>query len=247
MCFVVQGHQDKVLTFRKSTQWCPYECNKEHNSRKIGFIADIGATIFSAQGYQVNFVTLPIKRGYIGVRDGSLTGILGLYKSDAPDLIFNQVPIGRSVNEFIVRKSDNWQYKSTDSLLLLDNKGLTIAEGISYPEFKSFIIEHPEKVTKITGYTTLERTIKMIIQGHTQTLYEDKLVLQYVEDQTNWTDTLRYAGSDGVFTDVFVGFSPVHQEESRKLAKILDQGIVELRASGKLMEILRRYNLSDWQ
>jgi len=245
--FVAQAQQDKILTFRKSTQWCPYECDEAKNNQQSGFIADIVRIVFTARGYQVKFDTSPIKRGYLLVRNGSLTGILGLYKSDAPDFIYNTLPIGRSVNEFIVRANDTWRYENIDSLLLLENKGLTIAKGVSYPQFDTFILENPHKVTKITGYTTLERTIKMITLGYTQTLYEDKLVLQYLAHQTNWTKALKYAGSDHVFTDVFVGFSPVYPAKSQELAKMLDLGIAELRNSGQLDEILKRYNIEDWQ
>jgi len=245
--FVVQAQQDKILTFRKSTQWCPYECDEAKNNQKSGFVADIVRTVFTAQGYQVKFDTAPIKKAYLKVRDGSITGMLGLYKSDAPDFIYNDLPIGRSVNEFIVRKNDTWRYENEQSLSLLGNKGLTIAKGVSYPQFDAFILDNPHKVTKITGYTTLERTIKMITLGYTQTLYEDRLVLQYLDHQTNWMIALKYAGSDHVYTDVFVGFSPVYPDKSQELAKILDLGIAELRTSGKLSEILKRYNVEDWQ
>ena len=47
------------------------------------------------------------------------------------------------------------------------------------------------------------------------------------------------------FEKIYIAFSP-QKPESHKLAKILSEGMLKLRESGKLEEILNKYGLSDW-
>lgn len=53
------------------------------------------------------------------------------------------------------------------------------------------------------------------------------------------------AGSVGP-TENFIAFSPVNPK-SREYAAILDRGMAEMRASGRLRQILQRYGVKDWK
>ena len=56
---------------------------------------------------------------------------------------------------------------------------------------------------------------------------------------------IKSAGSPGSGVLLYVPFSPRYQE-SRELVEIYDRGIIQLRESGELDNILTRYHMKDW-
>ena len=54
------------------------------------------------------------------------------------------------------------------------------------------------------------------------------------------------AGDVDHMDEIFMAFSPA-KDSSKKYSQIFDEGLVELRKSGKLQEILDRYGVKDWK
>jgi polar amino acid transport system substrate-binding protein len=59
-------------------------------------------------------------------------------------------------------------------------------------------------------------------------------------------DRFRSAGTFGAPSKIYIAFSPANHK-SKEYARILSEGIVSLRASGELKEILGKYGLDDWK
>ena len=75
-------------------------------------------------------------------------------------------------------------------------------------------------------------------------LIEDRAVFQHYLYQANIPDQFAEAGV-AYEEDVYIAFSPSHPHAA-EYAGILSAAIVELRTSGKLDTILRKYGLHDW-
>lgn len=232
----------EVLTFRKSNDWCPYECNPQLAGGKKGFIADIVEAVFGTD-YEVRYVDYAFNRAIFEAKEGNITGVLGVYPTDAPSLLLHKQPVGISTNSFFVGEQESWRYKSADSLLNLRHKGWSIFAGYTYPQFREFISAHPDSVQLSTGTLRSNRVMKMVALGRIQTFYEDRHVVNYLITSENFDGKLVDAGGDEIRNEVFVAFAPTEGH----LAALLDEGIVKLRAGGQLNEILSNYNLSDWQ
>ena len=59
-------------------------------------------------------------------------------------------------------------------------------------------------------------------------------------------DEITEIGGSLSATAHYIGFSP-ENPKSEEYARILDQGMRELRASGELEKILQKYGMSDWK
>ncbi|QTA83556.1 Uncharacterized protein dnl_59690 [Desulfonema limicola] len=59
-------------------------------------------------------------------------------------------------------------------------------------------------------------------------------------------DKIECAGYGSEVSFIYIAFSPVNPESS-KYARILSQGIIELREKGRLQQILGKYHLKDWK
>jgi len=101
------------------------------------------------------------------------------------------------------------------------------------------------RVELIGGDTALEMNLKKLLVGRIDTTMDAGPVLAYKLMQLKLGDKVELAGSVDP-TENFIAFSPVNPK-SREYAAILDRGIAEMRASGRLGQILQRYGVKDWK
>ncbi|TPH15548.1 hypothetical protein [Litorilituus lipolyticus] len=57
---------------------------------------------------------------------------------------------------------------------------------------------------------------------------------------------VKYAGQLDIATKAYIAFSPANKN-SQRYRKILSEGIIKLRKSGELHQIISRYNIQDWK
>jgi polar amino acid transport system substrate-binding protein len=96
----------------------------------------------------------------------------------------------------------------------------------------------------VSGATGLMQNIKKLLAGRIDALIEDRAVFQNYLYQADIPDQFAEAGV-AFEEDVYIAFSPSHPHAT-EYAGILSAAIVELRASGKLDRILKKYGLQDW-
>ncbi len=246
LCSASSASAKEQLIFRKSIDWCPYECDPQRADGKQGFIADILETVLGAE-YQIRYVDYAFNRSLVEAQNGAIDGVLGVYKSDAPNLILHKVPIGSSENRFFVQKQDPWRFSGTASLHQIRREGWAIFAGYSYPLYQQFIDENPSSITLVNGTSRAQRALQMLILGRIQTLYEDLHVVEYLLDGSLAENGLIDAGGSSTINEVFVAFSPQKPSFSKQLALKLDLGIQRLRLTGQLNNILAKYQVSDWK
>lgn len=228
-------------------EWCPYNCAPD--SAKPGFIIEIAKAIFEPKGIKVTYEVMPWERAIEDTRKGTYTGILAALVSDAPDFVIPEEPIGYSSNTFFVKTGSSWKYEDVSSL---KNVSVGVIEGYTYgPGLDSYLTENKgdsSKVQSIAGDSALSQNFMKLEKGRIDTYIEDmNVAMQYIADNSKW-GKFKPAGSDiGPASQhfVYISFSPVNKD-SAEYASILSVGIKELRKSGKLKEILDKYNVTDW-
>ena len=79
--------------------------------------------------------------------------------------------------------------------------------------------------------------------GRLDILLDSRFTVQYQLSKLPKSSII-YAGSQGEFTPLFLGFSSLLSKEK---VQLFDNGLMTLRQSGKLDAILAKYSLADWQ
>jgi len=95
----------------------------------------------------------------------------------------------------------------------------------------------------ISGDSVLQHNFARLGKGHIDALIEDKYVINYHPMQNNFKNPFKVISID-IPAKVFIVFAP-NCSKSKAYAKILSEGILRLRKSGRLKQILSKYGLKD--
>lgn len=235
----------------KSDEWCPFNC--EPGSANPGYMIEIARIIFEKAGHQLTYGVMPWSRCIDHGRKGKLDALPGATKGEMPDFVFPEEELGFSMTAFFVKKGNQWRYTDLSSL-----EGLKVGVLDEY-EYGAGLDEYFEK-KKNTGEAQIVRgedpvglNIKKLLKGRIDIVPEDKLVFLYNAKEHGVLDQVQEAGmvpvtdkADFESTKVYLAFSPKNPR-SKEYARILSEGIREMRASGELAKILAKYGLTDWK
>lgn len=239
------------LTFAVE-DYCPYYCKDKTSTsdkflKKPGYIIEILDYAFTQQGYQLNYHFIPWERGLVELNKNTVDAIILSSKDDAPELIFPEQAQGNSVGCFVTSVNSTWQFSGKKSL---EKILLGVVQGYDYGEpVGSYVLQansSQNNISFIAGTNTLSRLLKMVDKGRIDATIDDYNVLLYTIEKEHLQQKLKI--STCIQSDVllYVAFSPT-KPNSIKYANILSNAMIELRSSGKLAQILAKYNISDWQ
>lgn len=125
---------------------------------------------------------------------------------------------------------------------------LGVTRGYSYGNLYEVYIQPDEgdveRIQIVSGDTGLMQNIRKLLLERVDAIIEDRTVFQYYLHQTKNPNHFSEAGV-AYLEKVYIAFSPKNPN-ARQYARILSNAMIELRASGKLAEILEKYGLHDW-
>lgn len=221
--------------------WCPHNCVS--GTAPEGYMVDLAREALGLAGFEVSYVNMSWARALEQAEAGYIDGIIGAFTSDAPGFIFPEESLGTSHIELYTQPEQDWHYQGVDSLR---DQTLIALNGYSYsPELDDYIRrnrDNQKRVWILSGPAPLERAIKLILENRSDVLPEDRDVMAWILRHQLPGVQLRNAGAL-YETQVYIAFSPA-SPRSKELADALSRGIRELRASGRLSEILAGYGLS---
>jgi len=224
-------------------EWCPYNCAPEDDHP--GFMVEIAEYAFAKEGHTVTYRTLPWARAIVSVREGMYHGIIGAGREETPDFIFPDIEQGKATHIFYTKKGGSWKYEGLASLKKIN---LGVITHYSYGNlYEDYIRPNrgSERVQVVGGQNALGQNIKKLLHDRIDALIEDRNVFQYHLHKTNTPDIFSEAGV--AYTEmVYIAFSP-KSETSEMYAKILSNAMQELRTTGKLADILKKYGVNDWR
>jgi len=192
--------------------------------------------------YNVSYKKLPWTRAIKMAKKGEIAGIIGAIESEAEGLFVPSEEQGLMYAKFFSAKSSNWQYHDINSLNQ-EKVILGAISGYDYDEeIANYISGNPSKVYLSHGDTALPELIRLLYHSRIQVLIEDQAVFWYNVSKLGFkSEGFRVAGITSEPQKLFIAFG------DKKNADILSDGIKKLRKSGRLKEILKKYNLVDWK
>ncbi|MBX7058585.1 MAG: transporter substrate-binding domain-containing protein [Leptospirales bacterium] len=226
--------------------WCPFNC--EAQGQQQGFMIDIAREAFALHGIQVDYALMNWARAIEETRDGKFSAIVGAYKSDAPDFIFPAEEIGRSRDIFMVQRGNRWRYRGPNSLA---ETKLGVVHEYGYGEEVDAYVEanrsNPDRIEVVYGDRGLDQNMRKLVLDRIGATVENETRMRYfLHRNPDIAAQVEAAGSPGVQQRTYIGFSP-KRSDSAELAALLDDGIRQLRSSGRLARILEAYGLGDWK
>lgn len=232
-----------VITLR-TDEWCPYACDPK--SDKPGFMVEIAREVFAKHGYKIDYDIMNWARALTDVRSGQYDGVIGASKVDVAGFVIPMLPTGVLVSYYYTRKNDPWMYTGPDSL---KSKKIGVINDYTYgDEIDSLVAKRHSSFKKVSGESPLLRLIQMTETKRLDGFVENPLVLNIALDRLNKDMNQFKIASKNLANDqnLFIAFTPA-KPKSKEYAKILDEGVIELRKSGRLKIILQKYGVSDWK
>lgn len=225
--------------------WCPINCDPK--SARPGFMIEIAQVILAKHGHTIVYKPMPWARTLISVRKGEVNGAIGAYIEDAPDFIFPENEQAMVNMAIYSNKENSWRYKGLSSL---DSIRLGVIKDYSYlSEMDDYIKKHkgnPEKIAIAYGNYALESHILLLLSGRLDAFIETDMVLWNAAVRLGVDDKIKMAGKLTAPAKAYIAFSPA-LANSKAYAKILSEGMNEIRKTGELDKILAKYGLIDWR
>lgn len=232
-----------VITLR-ADEWCPYNCAED--SDKPGYGIEIAKEVFAKAGHTLDYKTMAWARALEECHKGAINSVIGAAKKEAPDFVFPNETIAVADNSFLVKKGNAWKYAGPASL---EKIKLGAIQGYSYDgevgDYVTANARNAARVDMVGGDNALEMNLKKLVAGRIDAAVDAKPVLSYKLMKLNLVDKVEFVGSVDP-SQTYIAFAPTHPK-SKEYAAILDKGIADMRASGRLKQILDRYGVPDWK
>ena len=229
---------EKELHF-ESDIWCPYTCDEKITHKK-GYVIDIAEEIFAKNNIKFTYKIIPWARVLLRSEKGEIDAMGAAYKEGREDkYIFPTEDFGKSINKFYVMKNNHWIYHAPESL-----KTITLGTIIGYVYGGEILTiqKYSKKVMATGGENPFERNIERLKRGEIDATIDESNVATYTLRQMKLIDKIKEAGNIGKKTGIYIGFPKV-LPNSEKYAKMLSNGIIEMKKTGRFQKILKNYNL----
>jgi polar amino acid transport system substrate-binding protein len=225
-----------------SDMWCPYNCDPK--SANQGFLIEIARNIFEKQNISVEYRLMPWSDALEALENGEIHAIAGASKTDDRDFIYPENYQALEVVNCYIRKDMDWYYAGINSI---SGKILGLTLNYKYPYEVSLYIDetfpiHPENFLFSTGENAVAANINNLKNGKAEIYLENANVMDAYLSH-NPDVEIKEAGSvNSVPTEIYIAFSP-KIKKSHIYAKILSDGMMELRNSGHLSGLYKKYGV----
>lgn len=231
----------------RADPWLPYSGGGD--MKPAGYMVEMAKAIAEANGHTIQYRTMPWANALEVVREGKADCVVGAYLSDAEGFAFPDVGWGPSGNIFWGLAEQPWRF---DGIASLDAVKVGVIEEYSYgDELDAYIETHKADAERLEIVPAVGRGVvrllARLIGKRVDTIIEDRNVLAFALEEAKMDPGRVIAlGETGEPESVYIACTPA-DPRGQQYADMFGKGTAQLRASGKLAEILARYNLKDWE
>lgn len=228
----------------RADAWCPYNCEA---GNRPGYLIELATAALEGAGHKVDYALMPWTQVLEGTASGKIVAAVGAVADEAPSLIYPDLPLGMSRPTLVINRGKNITGLSADKLDGLKQLRFGLIKDYYYGErINKFIDANKDapNLVQVSGDNVTEDLVNMLIEGKIDALVEDSNVVDYLLESKGYRNLFAYVPL-GEEAEVSIGFSP-KDPNSATYAKLVSAKLLEMRANGKLAEILGRYGLRDW-
>ena len=207
--------------------FCPYVC--AINDADHGIAVNLLTTIFQQHDIKFSYINAPFKRALEIVRHDKTSVIPGIYKTDAPDLIFPEEPLLITSNYFFKRKGFNWTDQGEDSW---QDVRIGIVDGYTFGHqaFDAYMKaqRYGSKVIHLSGDQPLFRLFKMLLTNKIDLVVDDPAFLaHFLTEKKLPSNAIVKAGKLNE-SALYSAFSPKNPAAT-EYAKLITEALRELK------------------
>lgn len=236
--------KEKTVLTLAADAWLPF--NGTADTEPEGFMLDVAREVFDSRGIEIRYINTSWSRAIKGTEEGLFDGAVGASIGDGENLVFPGQELGRGYLAFYVQSDEQWTFEGIDSL---SGKSLGVIESYDYrPWLGKYIRENngdSRRIQVMSGENPLEQNIMKLVSGRVDVVVGNESTIRFAAKKLGILEKIKPAGYDDQVAFLYIGFSPANPR-SEEYARILSDGINELRLNGRLGEILDRYGLKDW-
>jgi polar amino acid transport system substrate-binding protein len=239
LCAAQAAEGEKVLTVRTDS-WMPF--NGEPGDAKPGYVIEVLKEIFEPAGIKVDYQTKPYKESLEAARKGEVDAVIGANEAEAEGLVIPFKSIGAPCVVLLTLDHSTFEYQNMRSLMKVK---LGIIDGYSYwPALDNYITQKKNLVVE-GGEAPLDALFQKLQKSEIEVLAENEPVLMWYLrahklDKKDFRAVYRHMADP-----IFVVFAKTPAGKAN--SELFDKGIQALRSSGRLVKILDKYGLSDWE
>lgn len=232
--------QGETLRLR-TDPWMPF--NGDPASALPGYAIEILRLVMAPHDITVDYQNMAWSDALEACAEGKVDAVVGANTVEAAKLVLPTESIGAPRVGLFIAAANPWKYTNIPALASVR---LGVIKDYKYfGALDNYIARNagPGIVTFPDG-EQLESAIKQLVAGGIDVLAEVYPVFAWTARNAGFKpDQFRLAYlHEG--ESVYIAFAP--NEAGRRYAQLFDQGIRQLRSSGQLEEILKRYGQKDW-
>lgn len=238
ICSLTAAAGERSIELRADL-WFPVN-GKPHAARP-GFGIEILNAVWAPAGYDLDYQLMPWRRSLDLVHAGKADCVIGAYLTDAPEMLYPLEPLAFDGIALYMLAGRTLDYRGPASL---SDYHVGVIGGYSYgAEFDAWVDGNRDnpKVAVMQGSEALEKNIRKLLSGRLDVVVESPLVMQTMLEAMNLSGQIHRVASVSEAMPIFVACGP--GRGAREWLRVYDQGIRELRESGKLAGIYRRYGI----
>jgi polar amino acid transport system substrate-binding protein len=226
----------------RADMWMPY--NGDPESKNPGYVVELAKAIFEPQGIKVDYQTMPWVEALESARTGKTDGVIGAGPAELEGLKAPAEPIGEPRYVMLVRKDNPWKYEKMASL-----KGLKLGviEGYSYWEALDKYIQANKApaIVVFKGDAPLADGLNQLKAGEIDVMPENMTVFVWTVRSIGMSPSDFRIAYTWQSEPIYLAFSK--NEKGEHYAKLFDEGMRKMRASGELAKLLKHYDLTEWK
>jgi polar amino acid transport system substrate-binding protein len=205
---------------------------------------ELAKTIFEPQGIKVDYEIMPWAEALTNARAGKIDGVIGAGTAELEGLKAPEESIGEPRVVMLVRKDNPWVYETP---LSLKGKKLGVVDGYSYWDSLDKYIQANKApaVMAFKGDTPLADGLRQLKEGKIDAMPETMAVFVWTVRGMGMSPSDFRIAYTWQNEPIYLAFSK--NEKGERYAKIFDEGMRKLRASGDLAALLKRYGLAEWK
>jgi len=226
----------------RADMWMPY--NGDPDSKTPGYVVELAKAIFEPQGIKVDYQMMPWMEALTNARAGKIDGVIGAGSAELEGLTAPQESIGEPRVVLLVKKDSTWKFENVTSL-----KGVRLGaiDGYTYWESLDAYIKAGKApaVVRFGGDTPLVDGLNQLKEGKIDVMPETMAVFVWTVKGMGMSPSDFRIAHTWQNEPIYLAFSK--DEKGVRYAKIFDEGMGKMRASGALATLLKRYGLAEWK
>ncbi|MBA5637726.1 transporter substrate-binding domain-containing protein [Duganella sp. LX20W] len=227
-----------------SDDWCPYICvGGDGRSIASGFLVGATARALELNGLPVEPQLMPLNRALALVLAGQIDG---LYAPSIDRRLVMSAPLIRSRACFYTRSISSWHYQGMASLAR-QQLGVIADYGYDDGPMDAYLARerHNHHLVEFNyGEDAGVKNIRKLLYGRYDVVLEHETVMAHLLAQLGEKSAVRQRGCLEHYLPLVVGFS-ARLADAHDIARKLDAGLAQMKASGDYGRLLQRYEISD--